>query len=180
MLFRRLTDDVYVLYSKFLKLYIKEAMMALFKKVLFPTDFSESASEVFKYALSIAEKHGSKIDIIHIIQEPVEMMDVYLPHISYDVLGKEMEEASRKNMKKFCDENIKGKADFEIHIRKGTPFVEIICAARELGDDVIVMGTHGRSGIDHVLFGSTAEKVVRKSPVPVLTVRCDNRDFKMP
>lgn len=146
--------------------------MAIFKKVLFPIDFSEGASEVLQYALSIAEKDEAKIDVLHVIQEPVEMMDVYLPNFSYDGLHEEMKEASQKNMEKFCEENIKGKADFEIHIRSGAPFVEIINAAKELDDDVIVMGTHGRSGIDHVLFGSTAEKVVRKSPVPVLTVRC--------
>ncbi len=75
--------------------------MSLFKKLLFPTDFSEGASEVLQYALSIAEKHKSKIDVIHVIQEPVEMMDVYLPHFSYDLLHEEMKEASQKNMEKF-------------------------------------------------------------------------------
>jgi nucleotide-binding universal stress UspA family protein len=60
------------------------------------------------------------------------------------------------------------------------PFVEIIKTARERKTDLIVIGTHGRTGIDHMLFGSTAEKVVRKAPCPVLTVRMTGKEFKMP
>jgi nucleotide-binding universal stress UspA family protein len=63
---------------------------------------------------------------------------------------------------------------------RGVPFVEIIKTAKEKNADLIVIGTHGRTGIDHMLFGSTAEKVVRKSYCPVLTVRIAGKEFKMP
>ena len=150
------------------------------KKILFPTDFSEGSEAALSYALSLAAKYGACIDILHIIHEYADMTDFYVPHISFDVIEKGMEEAARSNMEHFCRENLEGKADFEIHTRKGPPFAEIIQAARELQSDLIVMGTHGRTGIDHILFGSTAEKVVRKSPVPVLTVRQEGKNFKMP
>lgn len=150
------------------------------KKILLPTDFSEGSEAAVSYVLSLAGKYDAHIDILHIIHEYGDMTDFYVPHISYDVIEKGMEEAARTNMEHFCKENIEGKAEFEIHTRKGTPFLEIIEAARDLESDLIVMGTHGRTGIDHILFGSTAEKVVRKSPVPVLTVRKEGKGFKMP
>ena len=150
------------------------------KKILLPTDFSEGSEAAVSYVLSLAGKYDAHIDILHIIHEYGDMTDFYVPHISYDVIEKGMEDAARTNMENFCRENIEGKAEFEIHTRKGTPFLEIIKAARDLESDLIVMGTHGRTGIDHILFGSTAEKVVRKSPIPVLTVREEGKDFKMP
>ena len=154
--------------------------MEVIKKILLPTDFSEGAEAVLSYVLSLAKKYDAHIDILHVIHEFGDMTDFYVPHISYDVMEKEMEEAARKNMESFCRENVEGKAEFEIHTRKGTPFLEIIQAARDLNSDLIVMGTHGRTGIDHILFGSTAEKVVRKSPIPVMTVRAEGKEFKMP
>lgn len=65
-------------------------------------------------------------------------------------------------------------------INEGEPFVEIIKTARKESADIIVMGTHGRAGLEHVLFGSTAESVVRKSTCPVLTIRLHGKQFKMP
>ena len=70
--------------------------------------------------------------------------------------------------------------NFKIVFKEGEPFIEIIQRAKKDSIDLIVMGTHGRTGLDHVLFGSTAEKVVRKSPCPVLTVRLPGRRFSMP
>jgi len=150
------------------------------KKILFPTDFSEGSDEVFSYVLSMAQKFNASIDIIHVIHEFADITGFYVPHISYDVLEKEMEEAAFNNMKSFCEKNIASGINYKIYTRKGTPFIEIIKAAREMTSDLIIMGTHGRTGIDHVLFGSTAEKVVRKSPVSVLTVRCRGKEFTMP
>ncbi|MDH3975747.1 MAG: universal stress protein [Deltaproteobacteria bacterium] len=150
------------------------------KKILFPTDFSEGSDEVFSYVLALAKKFNASIDILHVIHEFADITGFYVPHISYDVLEKEMEEAAFKNMKRFCDKNIDSGINYTIHTKKGAPFVEIIKTAREKMSDIIIMGTHGRTGIDHVLFGSTAEKVVRKSPVAVLTVRCGGKAFVMP
>ena len=70
--------------------------------------------------------------------------------------------------------------DVEKVVERGVPFVEIIRTAKEKNADLIVIGTHGRTGIDHMLFGSTAEKVVRKAHCPVLTVRIAGKEFKMP
>ena len=142
------------------------------KKVLFATDFSKGSEKAFSYALSLARKYGARLDVVHVVQEMLDMTGFYVPHISVEVIEKEMEEAAENKIKDFCKDKIKG-VEYEAHVKRGTPFKEIIETAEAVGSQVIVIGTHGRSGIDHVLFGSTAEKVVRKSTIPVLTVRSE-------
>ncbi|MBE9536649.1 MAG: universal stress protein [Proteobacteria bacterium] len=141
------------------------------RKILYPTDFSQGADEVLSYAISVAEKYGAKIDLLHVVHQIADMTNFYVPHMSFDVIEKEMEDAARANLEKVCSEKLEGKIAYSICIRKGIPYREIISASEEGGSDIIVMGTHGYTAIDHVLFGSTAEKVVRNSKVPVLTVR---------
>jgi nucleotide-binding universal stress UspA family protein len=74
-------------------------------------------------------------------------------------------------MEKFCRTNMHDFNNFETYVLPGIPYDEIIKKAVEFNANLIVLGTHGRTGLDHVLFGSTAEKVVRKSPIPVMTIR---------
>ena len=142
-----------------------------FSTLLFATDFSESSDYAFTYALALAKQFDSQLGLIHVINEPVDLRGFYVPHISFDKLEEEIEQGARKVMEKFCRTHL---ADYEKHdcyVVPGIPYEEIIKKAEEIGADLIVMGTHGRTGFDHVLFGSTAEKVVRKSPVPVMTIR---------
>ncbi|MEJ2520499.1 MAG: universal stress protein, partial [Desulfuromonadales bacterium] len=94
-----------------------------------------------------------------------------VPHISFDKLEEEIEQGAEKLMEKFCRKHLQDFSQYATFVLPGIPADEIIKKAQELKTDLIVMGTHGRTGLDHVLFGSTAEKVVRKSPVPVMTIR---------
>jgi nucleotide-binding universal stress UspA family protein len=91
-----------------------------------------------------------------------------------------MQKSATKEMDKWAGEAAVKVKDVEKAVVRGVPFVEIIRTAKDKNADMIVIGTHGRTGIDHMLFGSTAEKVVRKSSCPVLTVRMAGREFKMP
>jgi nucleotide-binding universal stress UspA family protein len=143
----------------------------MFKTILFATDFSESSDHAFQYALSLARKFESRLGIIHVISEPVDLRGFYVPHISFDKLEEEIEEGARKMMEKFCATHVQGYDRFESFVVPGIPYDEIIKKAVEISADLIVVGTHGRTGLDHVLFGSTAEKVVRKSEIPVMTIR---------
>ena len=143
----------------------------MFKTILFATDFSESSEHAFSYALSLAERFDSRLAMIHVISEPVDLRGFYVPHISFDKLEEEIEQGARKMMEKFCETHCRGYAKLDTFVVPGIPYDEIIRKAQEIGADLIVVGTHGRTGLDHVLFGSTAEKVVRKSPVPVMTIR---------
>lgn len=142
-----------------------------FKTILFATDFSESSDYAFQYAYSLAKKFNARLLIVHVINEPVDLRGFYVPHISFEKLEEEIEEGAQKMMEKFCRTHIRDYDNYETFIVPGIPYDEIIRRATEAAADLIVLGTHGRTGLDHVLFGSTAEKVVRKSPLPVMTIR---------
>jgi nucleotide-binding universal stress UspA family protein len=141
----------------------------MFKKVLFCTDFSENSHYAFSYALNLAKTYKGELLILHITPEPV---DLYRP-------SEQLEEVVRKHHKKVVDEEVathyvkelKGFKDYRLLLKEGTVYSEIIKTASEEGANIIVVGTQGRTGLDEMLMGSTAERVVRKSPVPVLTVR---------
>jgi len=145
--------------------------MKPFKHILFATDFSDCSEIACDYAVSMAKRDGAKLTLLHVISEPVDLRGFYVPHITFDTLEKEIEEGAKKLMEAFCRTQM---GDFEVYetaIISGIPCDEILTYTTENDIDLVIMGTHGRTGIDHVLFGSTAEKVVRKSSVPVLTVR---------
>jgi nucleotide-binding universal stress UspA family protein len=148
-----------------------EAKMLDFRTILFATDFSESSDHAFRYALSMAKRFNARLVIIHVINEPVDLRGFYVPHISFDKLEEEIEEGAQKMMEKFCRTYIRDYDNYESFIVPGIPYEEVIKKGLESHADLIVMATHGRTGLDHVLFGSTAEKVVRKSPIPVMTIR---------
>ncbi len=145
--------------------------MKEFKTILFAIDFSQSSEYAFQYALSLAQKYQARLLIVHVINEPVDLRGFYVPHISFEKLEQEIAEGAKKMMEKFCSTQVGDYSNYESFILPGIPYEEIIKKAEEQSADLILMGTHGRTGLDHVLFGSTAEKVVRKSPVPVMTVR---------
>uniref|UniRef100_C6E0G9 UspA domain protein n=1 Tax=Geobacter sp. (strain M21) TaxID=443144 RepID=C6E0G9_GEOSM len=145
--------------------------MRSFDKILFATDFSESSDHAFEYALTLAKQFDSQLTILHVINEPVDLRGFYVPHISFENLEKEIEEGAEKMMGKFCSTRLSDFANYQCAIVTGVPWEEILKRAESDRSSCIVMGTQGRSGIDHLLFGSTAERVVRKALCPVVTVR---------
>lgn len=141
-----------------------------FKTILFATDFSDCSASAFEYAYSLANKCEAKLILVHVISEPVDLRGFYVPHLSFDVLEKEIEDSAEKMMDTFRREHLQDGDDCELLVVSGLAYEEIIKQAQQVNADLIVVGTQGRTGLDHMLFGSTAEKVVRKSPIPVLTV----------
>jgi len=145
--------------------------MEKFDKILFALDFSENSEHAFDYAYAMAKKFNARLIIIHVIQEPVDLSGFYVPHISFEKLEKEIEEGAEKMMEKFCRTMISDFTNYETGIVSGIPYEEIIRKAEKENVSLIVMGTQGRKGLDHLLFGSTAERVVRNAKCPVMTVR---------
>ncbi|MDT8421080.1 MAG: universal stress protein [Desulfuromonadales bacterium] len=147
--------------------------MNKFSTILVAIDFSDSSDNAFQAAMMLAREFSARLLILHVINEPVDLRGFYVPHISFDKLEEEIEEGAKKLMETFCRQHVKDFESYATFIDPGIPYEAIIQRATDEGADLIVIGTHGRTGLDHVLFGSTAEKVVRKSPLPVMTVRLD-------
>lgn len=145
--------------------------MKPFEKILFANDFSENSEHAFDFAYTLSRNFDAKLIVIHVINEPVDLRGFYVPHVSFEKLEKEIEEGAQKMMDKFCRAKMQDFTNYETSIVAGIPYEEILRKAEEENVSLIVLGTQGRSGIDHFLFGSTAERVVRKARCPVMTVR---------
>jgi nucleotide-binding universal stress UspA family protein len=145
--------------------------MKPFESILTAIDFSESSDYAFEYALALARQFQSELTVMHVINEPVDLRGFYVPHISFEQLEKEIEEGAEKMMEKFCQEKMGDFTNYTTALVTGIPYEEIIRKAEETHASLVVLGTHGRTGIDHLIFGSTAERVVRSAACPVLTIR---------
>jgi len=145
--------------------------MKPFEKILIAIDFSENSDYAFSYALMLARQFDAHLTLLHVINEPVDLRGFYVPHISFEQLEKEIEEGAEKMLATFCRDNLGNFSNYATAIVTGIPYEEIIRTAGEVGASLIVLGTHGRTGLDHLIFGSTAERVVRSASCPVLTIR---------
>jgi len=155
--------------------------MADIKKILFATDFSDNSKYALTFAISFARKYDGMLYILHVIQQPSYPLGMYA-EISFDAMDKfsqSISDAVEKEMQALKEKDLQGYQKYECLIVHGTPFLEILRTAKEKEADLIVVGTHGRTGLDHVLFGSTAEKVVRRAHCPVLSVRLPGKEFKI-
>lgn len=153
----------------------------MFKKILFCTDFSENSDHAFAYAFNLAGAYDASLLILHVIIEPVSYY-WSTPEGVDQLIAKQTERVKEEINSRYL-QGIEGLKHYEIFAREadeGRTFYEIVQVAREESADLIVMGTHGRTGFDHLILGSTAENVVRKSPCPVLTVRLPGKKFIMP
>jgi len=155
--------------------------MADIKRILFATDFSDNSKYALTFAISFAQKYDAMLYILHVIQQPSYPLGMYA-EISFDAMDKfsqSISDAVEKEIQTLKEKDLKGYPKYECMIVHGTPFLEILRTAKEKNVELIVVGTHGRTGLDHVLFGSTAEKVVRRAPCPVLSVRLPGKEFKI-
>jgi len=153
--------------------------MLSIKHILHPTDFSDSSTRALTYACSFAEQFGAKLHLINAIQDSA----LYAPpdggFFPPDYQKKLIQQAGDE-LASLPDRMLGYSGSVTRDVRQGSPFVEIVQYARENAIDLIVMGTHGYTGLKHLLIGSVAENVVRKAPCPVLTVHPEEHTFVMP
>ncbi len=155
--------------------------MIEYRTILLATDFSEPAAEAGRHALSLARACGARLHLLHVVQDFSYWNEFALQHFPSDDVYRELQRNARMALDDLLqDEPGIEEVPHEAHVREGKPFVEIIKVARELEADVIVIGSHGQSGLAETLFGSTAERVVRKAPCAVLVVRHPDHRFEMP
>ncbi len=140
------------------------------KRILFPTDFSEGSAHAIPFVADLTKHYGAKLYVIHVIYDVARATGWYVPHVSMDEMYRDIEANARKELEQCCREELRGYKDMEYAILKGVPHEEILKFAEENNISMIVIGSHSRKGLDRVIFGSTAERVVRNSHCPVLTV----------
>jgi len=141
------------------------------KKILFPIDFTDNSTKILPYVLSVSEKYDGMIYLLHVVEDLSKWSSgFYIPQISLTRYQKEALKGAEKTMKRFCKEHLQGSPNFQKRILSGDPVQEILRTIDSEGIDLVIMGTHGRKGLEHVFFGSVAENVVKMSPAPVLTI----------
>jgi nucleotide-binding universal stress UspA family protein len=144
--------------------------MAPFQHILVPFDFSRLAEQGVQYAEQLAELHGAKLDILHVVEEPAFPSFFKLGAMRIYGMVPNLEKVAWTALEKRFGDPGK-QPNLEFHVVKGNADAEILRFAREHESDLIVMTSHGLTGLQHVLIGSVAEKVMKMAPCPVLMVR---------
>jgi len=140
------------------------------RHILVPTDFSEGSTRAFETALDMARDSGAALTLLHVEHVPTTVFpDAILP-IAPDMM-RDLEHTVQLVLDEWCGRAHAAGVECDSRLALGATHVEICQAAEAIDADLIVIGTHGRGGFSHALLGSVAEKVVRKAPCPVLTVR---------
>lgn len=155
--------------------------MIQLRRILVPFDFSEHSKCALDYACAFAERFGSELHLLNVVHEYYPIVPeagVIPPEADFD--RERVAAAVEATLKKYPPAGTHSTSHVVRHVCVGQPFVEIIRYAREQECDLIVIGSHGRTGLSHVLMGSVAERVVRKAGCPVLTVRPGQHGFVMP
>ena len=155
--------------------------MIKIERILVPTDISEFSEHALRYGCEFARRFDAELHLLNVVQDVVAMVPE--PGMAFPAPGEymqELQQASQAALERLPDPGWVEGVSIVREIRVGTPFVEIVRYARSADIDLIVIGTHGRSGLAHVLLGSTAERVIRKAPCPVLSARPEGHDFVMP
>lgn len=157
-------------------------MSLQFENILYPTDFSQLSLAAVRYARDLANTFEARLHCLHVLDEAYQYWSAMGPEsIPLGPPPEELIELGRTRMKRFCEEHLSGlNHEALAHISVGRPFAEIINYASENDVGLIVLATHGRGAIAHMLLGSTTEKVLRKAPCPVLTIRPTDAEFETP
>ncbi|MEI8244163.1 MAG: universal stress protein [bacterium] len=150
-------------------------------RILCPVDFSDSSDHAMRYASALAETFGAELTLLHVVAPVMAALpgETALPDTMLANIN-ELVDACRERLEQIVGKLAASGLTVQHKVMNGVPFVEIIRYARDAQTDLIVMGTHGRTGLGHLLIGSVAERVVRKSPCPVLTVKHPEHEFVMP
>jgi universal stress protein A len=174
-------------------------MSKTFHTILVPVDFSSYSAEALLYAASIADHFSSSLVVLHVVSQDVQTYATHrhlehrgMPHPVFPLLGPlsesleepqdvtdavavDLRERGRVALQEFLPSALRGH-ELALRVEVDHPFQEILDTARREHVDLIVMGTHGRTGLTHVVMGSVAERVIRLAPCPVMVVRSQGQE----
>lgn len=148
------------------------------RRILVPIDFSEYSYKSLDYAGAFALQSRAEIRLLHIV--PLNYVDSELVAFDFAQLERETTASCRSRLEKIRQQRVDPSLQASLEVRVGRPVDEIVTVAREFDADLIIMSTHGYTGLKHAFLGSTTENVVRYAPCPVLTVRQHEHDFVSP
>jgi len=141
-----------------------------FENILMPVDFSEPSVKALEYAISLAASFGSRLHLVHVVNNEIEAMGFYVPHMSFEKLDDAMRDSAKAMLDKFASKHLGTFVNAVKEVLEGEPNEEIIQYAKANNIDVIVIGTYGSGYIDKLFFGSTTERILKKAGCPVLVV----------
>ena len=142
-------------------------------RILAPTDFSEHSNHALAYAADLARQFQAKLILVHVVSDEAleSISKAHVPLHPVDKVYEDLTQEIREQYVEHVGPEVRKALETEILVLPGVPYLEIVRAARVENVGLIVMATHGRTGLSHALMGSVTEKVLRKAPCPVLSIR---------
>lgn len=142
-----------------------------FRRILVPIDFSESSRQVLCDALGFAQQYRAQLILLHVVEPVLYPADLGYAPVDVQTMGVNFEQAAKDRLNQLCGEEMPSDIKAQVRVRFGPAYQEITDAGREEKADLIMISTHGYTGLTHVFLGSTAERVIRHASCPVLTYR---------
>ncbi len=144
--------------------------MSLVKKILYPVDFTSSSEKIVPYVKDFVKNCDAELHVIHVIRSAEDFAGFEMGAAWYAAFEKDLMDGAEKSMKRFIEEQLNDVGNVTTHVVVGDVVDEIINYIENNGIDLVIIGTHGRKGLEKVMFGSVAEGVVGNAPCPVLTI----------
>ena len=140
------------------------------KRILVPIDFSDNSNKILQYGIFVAKQFEAKLDVIFVAQTFHDYSEFFEPHMPVIQFEEDLVVSARERMDSFLAENMDASVTFASKVLVGDVAEEILELVKTSNIDMLVMGTHGYKGLEKILFGSVAEKIVKMASCPVLTV----------
>jgi nucleotide-binding universal stress UspA family protein len=144
--------------------------MKKFNNILFPIDFSEVSSEIVPYVISLADKVNAEVHIIFVVRRLENCRSIFVSHAAVENFEMEIVLGAETKMDEFVEAFFNSTIRPKTKILIGDIIEEIIKYIKAKGIDLVIIGTHGRKGMDRIILGSIADRVIKSAPVPVLSV----------
>jgi universal stress protein A len=141
------------------------------RSILVPIDFSVHSKNALKYAIPIAEKFRASLHLVYVVEPTIYPADLGFGQVVLPGVEDELREKGAEELETLIRKEIGKRVAASCAVRTGNPHQEILREAEERGVNMIVVATHGHSGVEHMLFGSTADRIVRNARCPVMTIR---------
>ncbi len=146
--------------------------MSTFRRIAYATDFSSASRRAFRTAVNLAKTFNARLLLVHAMPTPIPIApEVYLDAALFDRIEQQTRNWNLGRLKRLAERASRAGARVTVQLREGDAAFEIVRAAKSARADLIVIGTHGRSGLPKFFLGSVAERVVRTAKCPVMTVR---------